>query len=1002
MGGIGAALLGALIACHTQPAQEVPPSWPAAELREGGSISGELAAGESRSFELPLPAATFLRLVVEQSGVDVEVSFRAPKEPEGLHVDLPIENRGRESILAVTAEEGLYRLEIRGFAESPAGAFLARIEALRPATAADRESAETYRQMIAARAAPGPASAEVFEEARQTWRRLGERALETEALFYLAEARRGERNFETAAMFYAEAAKGFAGLPGQGAFAAFCRLNHGTTQLDLGRAAAASGVLQTALDAVRLEGLRGAEAQALHGLGQAKLRLGELQEALDYGEKALALWPPDDRDRRPQTLHQLGVLYARRFHDRQRGRELLEQAAAAYRPDHPAGATTLSQLGRLSLEEGRFDEARTYFERALALRQGHKDQCPSVILLARLAQVATGQHFQDQADAHLAAAREVLEDHPCPRSRPVFEGLAGELAAQRGNAASARDLFYRAEQLYREQGDPLGAAESLAGLARAERGLGRREAALTAIKRAIEIFEKARPTVLREDLRTSFFSAGRQHFDTAIAMLLETGRFEEAFVLAERSRARSLRDLLEQSPAPWLGGQAKQERELLRQLNELEFQRLRTRENQPEKLSELSREVAARVAELERLRGERQRSDPRYDALTHPPDLELADIDNELLADGTTLLEYQLGEETSALWVLRRGSLQAFVLPPRGEIEELAGQALAFARSLEWPKETPPPLCELSRLLLGPARLTPKTRLLLVPDGALAAFPWAALPVPDEDCGQAPPLVENHEIVYLPSVEALLSQRRSLRGRRPAPRLAAIFADPTYRTWPPLPHSATEAAAIAAQLTPGDVQLRTGLAATRENVLAPELAQFRILHFAAHAQLEIDQPLLSALVLAQRGPQGQEVEGTLRAHEIYGLDLPAELVVLSACETGLGREVPGEGLVSGLPRAFLAAGARRVLVSLWPVGDRETAELMTAFYRLLAQNRLPPGRALQEAQLELRRLGHAPRSWAGFVLLGDFAAFGLDVKAKRQLELAITAGGEVEKIVDFP
>jgi CHAT domain-containing protein len=100
-------------------------------------------------------------------------------------------------------------------------------------------------------------------------------------------------------------------------------------------------------------------------------------------------------------------------------------------------------------------------------------------------------------------------------------------------------------------------------------------------------------------------------------------------------------------------------------------------------------------------------------------------------------------------------------------------------------------------------------------------------------------------------------------------------------------------------------------------------------------------------------------------------------VVLSACETGLGREVAGEGLISGLPRAFLAAGSRRVLVSLWPVGDRESRELMTAFYRGLAERKLAPARALQEAQAELRRQGRPPYAWAGFLLLGDFSFFDL-------------------------
>ncbi len=116
------------------------------------------------------------------------------------------------------------------------------------------------------------------------------------------------------------------------------------------------------------------------------------------------------------------------------------------------------------------------------------------------------------------------------------------------------------------------------------------------------------------------------------------------------------------------------------------------------------------------------------------------------------------------------------------------------------------------------------------------------------------------------------------------------------------------------------------------------------------------------------------MQGTLRALEIYDLDLPAELVVLSACDTAGGLEVPGEGLVSGLPRAFLYAGAARVLVSHWPVEDQSTSELMVSFYRDLLGKRRSPARALQEAQRAMRQAGRAPHRWAGFVLLGDWRA----------------------------
>src|SRR5206468_1820254 len=153
--------------------------------------------------------------------------------------------------------------------------------------------------------------------------------------------------------------------------------------------------------------------------------------------------------------------------------------------------------------------------------------------------------------------------------------------------------------------------------------------------------------------------------------------------------------------------------------------------------------------------------------------------------------------------------------------------------------------------------------------------------------------------------------------RQPAPGWLGVVADPVYA--PPvfrLQGSAQEAAAIVAELPPGKALVATGFAASRQTVTGGALHGFRILHFAVHGELDAEQPLLSALILSQRDPAGRTVAGALPAHEIYDLDLPAELVVLSACETARGRDVAGEGLVSGLPRAFLYAGAARVVVSL--------------------------------------------------------------------------------------
>jgi CHAT domain-containing protein len=181
-----------------------------------------------------------------------------------------------------------------------------------------------------------------------------------------------------------------------------------------------------------------------------------------------------------------------------------------------------------------------------------------------------------------------------------------------------------------------------------------------------------------------------------------------------------------------------------------------------------------------------------------------------------------------------------------------------------------------------------------------------------------------------------------------------------------------EAEKIAA-LAPGKVWSALDLAANREAVLSGGLRDYRVIHFATHAVADTRNPELSGLVLSLVDASGKPQEGFLGVSDIYELDLGADLVVLSGCQTALGKEVRGEGIM-GLTRGFLYAGVPRVVASLWPVQDRTTAELMARFYRALWQDHLPAATALREAQRSLR---HDPRyrdpySWAGFVLQGDW------------------------------
>ena len=182
-----------------------------------------------------------------------------------------------------------------------------------------------------------------------------------------------------------------------------------------------------------------------------------------------------------------------------------------------------------------------------------------------------------------------------------------------------------------------------------------------------------------------------------------------------------------------------------------------------------------------------------------------------------------------------------------------------------------------------------------------------------------------------------------------------------------------EAEAIMESVPAGTAMLATGFAATREKAMSPALRDYRIIHFATHGFADDINPKMSWIALSTVNPDGKPRNGFLRLLDIYNLDLSADLVVLSACSTALGKSILGEGLV-GIVRGFMYAGAERVVASLWRVDDRSTAELMKRFYRGILQEGMAPAAALRAAQVEMSKHERwsAPYYWAGFVLQGEY------------------------------
>jgi CHAT domain-containing protein len=297
-------------------------------------------------------------------------------------------------------------------------------------------------------------------------------------------------------------------------------------------------------------------------------------------------------------------------------------------------------------------------------------------------------------------------------------------------------------------------------------------------------------------------------------------------------------------------------------------------------------------------------------------------------------------------------------------------------------------------------------RLLIVSEGVLQYIPFGTLQNPV--ASDSRPLIVDHEIVSLPSASVLSVLRRESAAREIPGKRLAVFADPVFDKNDPrvarnkdrttgvsesdspnwIKRSATEsglqdfvrlrfsrdeADQITRFVPEGNKLNALDFAASRTTATSPELEQYAILHFATHGIINNQHPELAGVVLSLVDEQGRPQNGFLRLFDIYNLNLRADLVVLSACQTALGKDIKGEGLV-GLTRGFMYAGAPRVVASLWQIDDRATAEFMKRFYEGMLAKGLRPAAALRAAQVSMwkEKRWADPYSWAAFTVQGEW------------------------------
>jgi CHAT domain-containing protein/Flp pilus assembly protein TadD len=765
----------------------------------------------------------------------------------------------------------------------------------------------------------------------------------------------------------------------------------------------------------------------LNNLGTLTGTLGDPEKALEHYLEALqvARKLEDVGDRITPVLNNLGVRY------RVRGElqkaldartQALELAQASGKRRYEIRAAAL--LGQLYAILGEEERARELFDHALQLCQGAPRREAWVLMIIGWFHEANNRNQEALAAYQSALGKD--PDQSQQNQGILLQGM-GRTRLRLGEAEAAHELQMRALQLYREARYLAGEQSTLADLADAYMALGQLQKAGEALQPALRLsqhlaapyrelrtrssmanlarargeldealrqkmlvlegIESLRMEVAEPDFRASFLSRQQDEYVEAVDLLMElhrvapaSGRDQAAFAVAERARARSLVELLTEAS---VDAQAGIDPQLLDELQRAggtlsELQRNLTQllaaEEQDQKQIEVhQRRINEARRRLEAAESEVRKQHPRYAEIRYPEPIDQRQV-RQLLDENTAFLEYVLGAQRSYLFVLTREQLSVEELPAAAKlVGDIDGVRIAAAqpgrRNL---KRLHHHSQQLYKVLIAPAakQLADVERLIIAPDQELFYLPFEALVVSHPASGRPTYLIDRWAISYVPSASVLnsLPQRRRWQPSEGSLLLVGL-ADPPVPGWPPLPGSRQEVSRIAELLPADQVILQVGEAASEHFLKQSEKVEgARWIHLACHGLMDEKSPAYSALQLAADKP-GRE-DGLLQVHEIFGLQLTADMVVLSACESGLGREVRGEGLV-GLTHAFLFAGGHSVVVSLWPVADHSTESLMVELYSALGQG-LSRSDALRQAKLVLleNEATSHPFYWSPFVLIG--------------------------------
>ncbi len=784
------------------------------------------------------------------------------------------------------------------------------------------------------------------------------------------------------------------------------------------------------LPLLRAVGDRGGEATTLNNIGLVYSALGEQQKALEYYSQSLPLKRAvGDRGGEATTLNSIGLVYSE-LGEKQKALEYYSQSLPLKRAvgDRGGEATTLNNIGSVYSALGEKQKALEYYSQSLPLKRAVGDRGGEALTLTSIGNVYADLGEKQKALEYYSQSLPLFRAIGDRSGEAATLNNISNVYAELGEKQKALEYYSQSLPLSRATGDRAGEAVTLFHIAYVKRAQNNLTEALNDLEASIKIIENLRTKIASPELRSSYFATVQNRYEFYIDLLMQlhktnpkSGYDRKALEASERSRARSLLELLFESNANIREGISpdllQQEKSVQQQLDAIEKQRIETisaPNPNATKIDEIDKQRLALLEQYQQIQALIRTASPRYAALTQPQPLTLPEIQKQILDENTILLQYSLGESRSYLWVVTSTGLTSYELPKRADIETAARNfqdtvTNPLLRNI--PQKVAEATANLGQVTLQPAAAQlGNKRLLIVPDGVLHYTPFQALTL-GKNAGQNTnvPLIVEHEIITLPSASTLAILRQNYGDRKPPGRTLAILADPVFspdderikgkitqattekleannldlnrslrasnRQWPPerLPFTRQEAQTISTLFPSVSSRQIFDFDASRTTATDGNLVNYQIIHFATHGLANSKNPELSGILMSMIDDKGNLVNGFLRLTDIFNLKLAANLVVLSACQSGMGQNVKGEGMV-GLTRGFMYAGAQRVAVSLWSVDDEGTSVLMQKFYQKMQQQKLAPAAALRAAQMEMMQeeKWKSPYYWAAFTLQGEW------------------------------